>query len=495
MSWRRIAEVVAKEATYRSRKEAGRNLRFFRMTGGSMLKYNAFLLAVFTFMSLGVGLSAFGGPEVAYPSLITLFVMEILMGVLFMALNLQVLVSDKLLEPIFHLPVGESEIRKALLWVGIYWGGAALPFVLIPGGVVASYLLGDPLIAVGAAIGSLVALILSMALGYLAGSLATKYTRSIKGRAISTLIWLLVLGVGFVMGPLMDAVSQLYEGGALQALYMVPPISFVMMFRSPEALSSSLILILASYILFRIGTSRFWRVATRGEVPLPKGPAKWSLSFGFSAALMREVKVATRTPRILASLLMYSFIFPITFVFPLLSEGLPQEFAGFLAPIALAVGGLGGFSILYLYVMEAAGAKTLYSLPLTRGRIAMVKFYTFMTVNMPVAALIAVALAILIPNGAVPALIYLAALSGSALLNSLIYALLLPEEPSHWSAETFGRTLVAVLFLIEGIAYFAVGIASLFLPYGFRAIITLAGLAAIWIADLILLTVGGRRAL
>ncbi len=495
MSWRRIAEVVAKEAAYRSRKEAGRSLRFFRMSGGSMLKYNAFLIAVFTFMSSAVGLSAFGGPEIAYSSLIMLFVMEILMGVLFMALNLQVLVSDKLLEPIFHLPVGEAEIRRALLWVGIYWGGAALPFVLIPGGVVASYLLRDPLIAVGAAAGSLVALILSMALGYLAGSLATRYTRSVKGRAVSTIVWLLVLGLGFAMGPLMDAISRLYESGAIQVLYVLPPVSFVMMFRDLEALSSSLFLILASYILLKIGTSRFWRVATRGEVPLPRGPTKWSLSFGFTAALMREVKVATRTPRILASLIMYSFIFPLTFVFPLFSEGPSREFLGLLAPIALAVGGLGGFSILYLYIMEAAGAKTLYALPLTRGRIALVKFYTFMTVNMPVAILIAVALAILMPNGAIPALIYLAALSGSSLFNSLIYALLLPEEPSHWSAETFGRTLVAVLFLLEGIAYFAVGIASIFLPNVFRATIPLAGLATIWIANAVLLTISGRRAL
>ncbi len=494
MSWRKIAEVVAKEAAYRSRKEAGRSLRFFKMSGGSMLKYNAFLLGIFVLMSSTVGLSAFGGPEVAYPTLIMLFVMEVLMGVLFMALNLQVLVSDKLLEPIFHLPVSESEVRRALLWVGVYWGGAALPFVLIPGAVIESYLLGDPMIVVGGVIGSLVALILSMSLGYLAGSLATRYTRSLKGRAISTLVWLLVLGIGFVMGPLMDAVSKLYEGGASQ-LYLVPPVSFVMMFRSPEALSSSLLLILASYVLLRVGTSRFWRVATRGEVPLPKGPARWSLSFGFTAALMREVKVATRTPRILASLIMYSFIFPLTFVFPFLSEGLPQEFSGLLPPLALAVGGLGGFSILYLYIMEAAGAKALYSLPISRGKIALVKFYTFLTVNMPVALLIAAALAIFVPAGAVPALIYLAALSGSALLNSLIYALLLPEEPSHWSTETFGRTFVAVLFILEGMGYFAVGIASLFLPDELRITISMIGLAVVWVANSILLTVGGKRAL
>ncbi len=495
MSWRRIAEVVAREAAYRSRREAERSLRFFRMSGGSMLKYNAFLLAVFTFMSSMIGLSAFSGPEVAYLTLIMLFLMEILMGVLFMALNLQVLVSDRLLDPIFHLPVSEPEIRRALLWVGIYWGGAALPFVLIPGAAVESYLLRDPLILVGAIMGSLIALVLSMALGYLAGSLATRYTRSLKGRAVSTVVWLLVLSVGFIMGPLMDAVSQLYEGGAVQALYMVPPISFAVMFESSGALLSSLLLVLVSYILFRTGTSRFWRVVTRGEVPLPKRPAKWSLSFGFTAALMKEVKMATRTPRIFASIIMYSFIFPLVFIFPFFSEGLPQGFSGFLAPLVLAVGGLGGFSILYLYVMEASGAKTLYSLPLTRGRVALVKFYTFLTVNMPVAILIAAALAVLMPNGAIPALIYLAALSGSALLNSLTYALLLPKEPSHWSTETFGRTLVAVLFLIEGMAYFSVGIASLFLPNGLRATTSLITLAAIWIVDSILLTVSGRRAL
>lgn len=69
-----------------------------------------------------------------------------------------------------------------------------------------SYLLEDPQILLEAAIGSIVALFLSFGLGYLAGFMATRYTRSLRLRTVSTMVWLLALGVGFPMGPLMDMI-------------------------------------------------------------------------------------------------------------------------------------------------------------------------------------------------------------------------------------------------------------------------------------------------
>ncbi len=488
MTWRRVAEVLAREATYRSRRKTGRSIRLLKLTGGSMVKYNALLLVLFSLISLGTGFSALGGRDVAYANLVMLFVMEILMGVLFMALNLQVLVSDRLLEPMFHLPLEETEIRRALSWIGIYWGGAALPSILIPAGIVASIILGDPSILAGALIGSLVALALSLAVGYLAGSLATRYTRSLRGRAISTSVWLLVLGIGFLMGPLAEGVSAMRGSELLAAL---PPLCFSLALSSPLALASSLALISASYALLRVGTARFWRVATRGEVAPPRGPAKWSLNFGVRAALMRDLKLVSRTPRILASVIMYSFMFPLAFLLPMLSGGVPPELKGALLPIALAVGGLGGFSVLYLYVVEAAGARTLYSLPLTRADVAGLKFLAHSVMNLPIACAVAAVLSVMMPSGAFPALLYLASFLGSALLNSLVYAAMLPDEPSHWSTETFGRAVIGVIFIVESVAYMALALIPILVP-GSGALLALAGVASIWILDGALMRYGRR---
>lgn len=486
MAWRKVAEVVAREAAYRSAKERGRSLRFFRLSKGSMVRYNIFLIVVFTFISVTVGLSAFAGEEMALTMLVMLFIMEIMMGVLIMALNLQVLISNKLLEPMFHLPLGEDEIRKALSWVGIYWGGASLPFVVVPAGAISSYITGDISLLVTSILIAAVGLLLSLGIGYLVGSLAPRYTRSVKGRAISTLTWILVLGVGFLMGPITSTVGKALEKGGQALPKWIPPISFAFMSQDAMALVSSITTLILSYALLRYGTNKFWSAATRGEVHIPKGPAKWSISYGLTAAIMRELKIATRTPRILASIIIYSVVFPFSLIFPWMSiSKIPPGFGEHLPALVLAVGGLGGFSLFYLYIMEAAGAGSLYALPLRRSDVARLKFMTFVLVNLPLMAVVSAAILLLSSlRGLLALVVYLATFTGSALMNSLIYANLLPDQPSHWSTETFGRAMIGVIFMAEMGFYFAMGILSFMITgVATKIIIVLASVVIIWLID------------
>ncbi len=93
--------------------------------------------------------------------------------------------------------------------------------------------------------------------------------------------------------------------------------------------------------------------------------------------------------------------------------------------------------------------------------------------------------------GVLNALIYVASFSGSALLNSSVYAVMLPDAPSHWTSETFGRNLIAAIFSVESGFYFFLGLAPLLLGWREGSIV-LGTLAAVWLADAILLMVGRR---
>ncbi len=490
MAWRRAAEIIAMEAAYRSARKHGKGREFIRITGKSALRYNILLTVMFSLLSSSLGLGAILGREVSYLLLSMLFMMDVVMGVLTMALNLQMLISDRLLDPLKQLPIGEGGIRSILLWIGIYWGGAALPFLLVPAGLISSLILGDLTTLLASVLMSFSSLNLSLGLGYLAGSYSAGYTRSGRGLMRSTLAWLSLLSLGFAIGPVASWFLSSIETGAYIPEWVVP-LSFCYL-TSPLALISSSVLLLLSVAIMILGSRRFWRKISIEEVPTPAHPPKWSLTHGLWAALLREMRIVFRTPRVLASLIIYSLVFPISLISPqttFLGDFLGPNYASL---FMLSVGGLGGFSVVYLYISESSGAKALYLLPLTRSKVAAIKTLSFLLLNLPL--LMAVALVLWIASGwagAFNALIYVASFSGSALLNSSVYAVMLPDAPSHWTSETFGRNIIAAIFSVESGFYFFLGLAPLLLGWREGSIV-LGTLAAVWLADAILLMVGRR---
>ncbi|MEM3692185.1 MAG: hypothetical protein QXS61_06860 [Candidatus Korarchaeum sp.] len=471
MSWRRVAETLAKEASYRAGKEMGRGARNLSVvTAGSALRYNLFIILILTAISLTTGLSAFSGRDAALFTMIVLFLVEMMLGVLSMALNLQAIISDELLYPLQHLPIREDELRKALSLLGIYWGGLALPFAMIPAGLVSSVILADPSYILGFSSASICAMLLSMALGYLAGSVGGRYTRSVSRRAFSTIIWVILLGAGLMMNPILGRLSESLESSKelLEILAILPPISFLYMTKDLLSAISSLLSMALSLALLRIGTSRFWRIASSPVVEAPLKVATWGISFGSRAFLMRELKLTSRNPRMLASLLVYSFILPLFLIAPMLSHaGELEELRGVLPVIPMILGGLqGSFAPYYLYIMEAAGAKVLYILPMSRSRLASMKASSFLILTTPVSFGVTIAIIHLLgaPDGILSALFYVMALIGSTYLNSLAYAHMLPREPAHWSVETFSRWLIGTLMMIETVFYLSTFIIALILP-------------------------------
>jgi len=452
LPWRRLAEIIGREANYRAggREMEGRMSLSIFMTA---LRYNLFLILFLSIVSVLVGLVALEGMEGALLAMVMLFLLEIMIGVISMAMSLQTIISDGLLNPLQHLPISEDELRKALSLLGIYWGGLALPFIMLPAGLLSSIILRDPSLLLGFSSASIFAMILSIALGYLAGSFEGKYTRRISRRILSTLIWVLILGIGLMVSFIGDKLPELLESSTDPgALAILPPLSFLHAARSPLPLISSSLWILISLSLLRAGISRFWRAVSSSEFEAP-ATVTWSISFGSRALLMRELKLIVRNPRILASLLVYSLILPLSLLVPTLT-GVGEP--GVLPLILLAVGGLqGSLGPYYLYIVEAAGAEALYILPITRSRIASIKANSFLLMTAPISLAIMIVELYLYgaPHGVIASALYASTLLGSTHLNSLAYAHMLPKEPAHWSVETFTRWVYGALTIMEILFY------------------------------------------
>lgn len=476
MSWRRIAEILAREATFRAQREMSMSRGKSKLdiiTSKNALRYNFFVISLLSLISILVGLASFEGKEAAVSVMLPLFLIEMMVGTLSVALTVQVIISDDLVKPIQYLPVSESELRKALTLLDIYWGGVALPFTMIPAGLVSTIILRDLSLAMGFTLASIVAMLLSIALGYLAGSIGGRYTRSLLRRTFSTVIWVILLGIGFLMSPLMEAVSGILQPtkGSLGVLTFIPPFSFVFILENLFSLASSAIFFLLSLGLLRYGIGRFWRIATSPEVIASVKPPSWKLSFGIKSVIMRDLKIASRNPRMMASLVVYSLAFPIVLIGPVLSGSRSISEPGFLRSVfpivSMSIGGLqASYSPYYFYIIEAAGARALYTLPLTRSKLASMKLFSMLIFNSIPISIVSVGLIYFLGSeiGLTSVASYLLTLFGSAYLNCLAYARMLPRSPASWSVETFGRGLIGLFMIVQTAIYIALLTISLTLP-------------------------------
>ena len=471
--WKIIAEAIAKEASYRAQREMEwRDLTI--MTAGGILRYNILVILILSFISGLTGLASLEGREAAVIVAIPLFMIEIMVGTLSMALSLQTIVSDKLLEPIQHLPIEEGELRKALSLLGIYWGGLALPFAMIPAGLISSMILSDPSILAGYFAASITGMILSLALGYLVGSIGGKYQRSLFKRTISTLLWTILIGFGLFINAIMGTFSNFSEP-YLSMLRLVPPLSFLDW--SLHSLVSSALTFALSLTLLVYGTSRFWRAAiSPGEATSVS--LSWKLSFGVESILMKDLKIALRNPRMLAPLIVYSIALPL-FLIGSMIEWIKLDI---ITTIVLSIS-LGTLQAVYsaysFYLLDSTGARALYTLPMSRREVASMKTLSLLTFNSIPFILISISFIYLWGIWAfIP--IYLIALTGSGYLNCLIYAKMLPKEPANWSVETFKRWIITIIMMIQTILSLPLIVISQFLPT-----------FALWLSSLYLVAIYG----
>lgn len=467
--WSEIAGILAKEASYRARRRAGvRGSRLAGLVGRGLVRSNVLGALLFTGMSLFFCIGAVFDQRLVVPMLGILGLVELLVGAFATASTVHVVLTEGLLEPLSILPVTESDIRLALLGVGVYWGGLSMICAVVPGALLVAVKRGAWAVALWGALEAVALLLLAFGVGYLLGALGPKYTRSRISRALQTVAWLLFFGFGLLFQLLPpQAAGFVGEVGVPRWLLLIPPFSFpAAAMGVRESALASLAFSALSVAVLRAGAGRMWIAASSGRFALPSSPpaGRWSLTVGRLQPLKKDLRLLAMNPRMLASTVYYAVIGPALVVAPMLADVFTGNsgIGRFLPAIGLFFGGVGGAGVYYLYALDAEGARLLYHLPLTRGEVARQKALTLIVAVSPIVLLVGAvgALSGGMLTGLEAVLTYGLTLLGSAMLNSTILAKRLPREPSAWTQETFSKGTLGLLMLAEFVVFGAAAAAA-----------------------------------
>ena len=488
--WLRIAKIIAREAAYRVSKKHGReyalkNLksryRSFFSVSRSVLRANLVMAIVYSAISMGLAESMYlmPNPSIRQMNIVIIFsilgLLEIFLGAFTMANFFQTLMSDRLLDTITYLPITNSDIRKILLALTIYWGGLSSAFLILPGAILVSYQTNNFLLLIFSTGETVFCLLTAFGIGYFAGSIAPKTTRNPIIRGLSTLIWMIIFGFGFIFffveSYLKNISISIEMLKIIKMMYIIlPPFNFVYSaYGQLNAVISSLIWLGLSYAIFRKGVNRYWKAVymvgiSYGEAISEKG--RWSLwGATISPKIRKDLTLLFRTPRMLASTL-YLLIFPMFIIFPFLAAPSNIIISPIIPALALFVGGLSGIGTQNLYSVDGEGAKLLYLLPISREDVIKEKALTLTLLATPFSMLILFGICwrFGLLEGIVSSVTYTLALMSSSLFSSYLDANNLPREMAAWTPQSISglnravKTFLSMLIyaVLAGIAAFPV---------------------------------------
>lgn len=475
---KRIVFVLAKEVAYRSRKAWGREAPLLKArVKPSVLASNAVPFTLLLILSLPFGLMVLMAPaegvrEVFVVTAATVLGLEGVLA-LFTAISFTAtFTSEGLVEALRPLPIDRLSLSRAYFEAMIlYWGGLSNLAPLIPvtvAGLARGFEgeLGLATLVVYAA-AAVLATVTFFSAGILLGTYASLARRKTSLRVLSTAGWLAV----FAFWLLMQRISSVIElaepsGGSIQKLWwlaLLPFFGCLMVETQPFLSLASLALSLViTALTVKLMVLRFDRVLA--PLSVPTSAPSWaglSVRGPVLGYVVKDLRLLAREPRRLASVI-YVLVFPLF----LLSGGGKGGgvFAATLTPCV--IGALVPLSLSTLYYIEGSAAPFLYTLPLTRRKLALIKVLS----ASPIAALASLeAAAIAYLSTGEPFLgLYAASLELVTALLSLVIlssltSMMLPDAPSEWNEASISRlkyTLVYVLvFALAVVPYLGAAIA------------------------------------
>ncbi len=457
----RIARLLAKEATYRFTydRKSGRILK-------NPVYTNIIATIFFTIFSLGSAYinilldKSISSPQPLILTLVVEISIAIFSTLFLMAYNLHIISTEKILENLLILPIKPSNIKVALILLNVYWGVYAQPFLYIPGSILYTIQTKNLLYLTSGIEISIFSILLTLALGFLAGSISHKTTRNPLFRTIATIAWLILMGLGFIISVITRYIPTYIIGNnAIQLneklLKVIPPFTMLYQIYEPGITSIiSISSIVLMGLLLDISLDRYWNTLMKTPPPykvqkslqpipnirLPRIPL-W---------LYKDLKILIRKPKFLASTL-YLLLFPL--IIPLLM--------GFTTPIMLerelipyfilSMGSFTGSAVTNLYIMEGEGAKLLYKLPITKKRLIYGKLLTILLLSLLGSGIIGVYTYIMYEINIlyIPliCIIYVLSTYTSSILISLIYIGNIPPKPSAWTQYTFSGIGISLKIL------------------------------------------------
>ncbi len=452
VNWFRISEILAKEAQYRAGRRTG-SMRRLSFGTGSLLKSNLVTVAFFSMFS-----TTFGFMVTSSPALGLGFagLMELFFGIITTAPALQNMVSDKLLDPLAYLPLNEREIRKSLLYIVLYWGGIGLLFIVLPAAVAGALLTHNLYLILWGSLEAVSLLLLSVGIGYIAGSVSPKLSGRPLSRILSTLAWLAVMSFGFVFMAVNNFSFSHSPQSSLKTskdlLEAIPPFSFGSASAgSPLSVTSSLAFLLFSMLLFKTGADRFWRALSAEMLIVKPGSdvkLQWKLWSGpLPSPVFKDLKLLIRNSRMLASTI-YVFFIPLFAASPFFFGSVHKLYSLILILMPW-MGTAVGSAVGNLYLTEGSDSRFLYLLPITKGSIVRSKALALAVLAIPISLMYFLLMMDVPLIGAKVALAFLLSSIGFLFLDSYLIMMRLPREMASWSRQTLGQGWTLIMLLVD----------------------------------------------
>ena len=459
MGPRELAVLLAKEAAYRS-SSGSRVARLgpFTLSTAGIVRSNVAWAVLFSAFSVIVVLST--GPLSC--SLILsigfLGVLELFIGAFFMASTVHAITSMRLLDPLARTPIDDKTLRLALLGASAYWGGVAIPAVVLPGAAAAAWLVRSPLLICWAFFEALCLALAASGLGYLAGALYPRARGSRALRAASLIAWVAFFGLGATFNLALARGWLARSDICPPQVGLIPPFSFPAAALNAPTLALNPALSSLAFSAFSVwvawyGAGKLWRAISSEWIPLPTiEPARRAKQVTIPSAIpyliVKDLKLLARNPKMLASVLYYLSVGPLVILATLTWIG-PEHPAALavISPVALLVGGLSGWAAMYLITLEGTGAGFLASLPISERELAELKTRLTVLIGSPASFgfyLVARA-AGHSTVGLASALAYLASLYSSSRLTCVKLIRRLGQERKVWTLHAMGKELILLL--------------------------------------------------
>ena len=482
MKTRKLAQILAREVMYRSRRTGYKSFSFLKrdkVGAPSALKSNALGAIFFSIISLTIISPLFyaaqGGANVENLFIelsVFLIMFEALMSLLLAISFTSTFINEKLVEALKILPLREKEILRAYVEaLLLYWGGLSNIFTFLPGMLLAVYFstLGylpiiQPLLGI---ISGFLVLSMSYSIGIAIGTFSSLVKKRKTFRFISAIAWLLVFVLLYSGSSLLRFITPMIGEELSGWIALIPFIGLLAAHRNIlEGLFSTIVSLMIIYCSYKIALSKLKKLLTlepkvsaiipKAGFKVEKPAAKLSIkSRGFLVGFMvKDFKLLGREPRRLANVL-YMLILPIMIFLPTLISKNPGEAPSFLLVMpSIIFGFFSGTIVSLLFYIESSGARVLYMLPLTRRKLALVKAAEAYLLALPGAAIILALnlyLAVEISQAIANMLfVVLASLTTSIAISSLT-VWHLPEAPSDWTEASMSRFYRGMIYL----AYYA----------------------------------------
>jgi len=468
-----IGRYLAREVAYRGFRSgrvapswARGSARAYGFRPPSALRANVLGAVFYGIMSVFLGLPvAIGAPyvepmaafEVGASLLLGLCVVFTLMQV---APFTATFVSEGVVDLVRILPIDTYvALLSYLSALFLYWGALSILALFVPFLALSFAAAARGSIPVAAALAgvfsSLSTLALSVFLGLALGIASYSARRRVSLRIASTLGWLAAFTAMYAVISFHESIVRhlaSYIPRASSWLGYVPFLGPIYAFSSPIPLAASCATTIAViYGVYRASISRLEALLSGAELaaerprPAPRraAEARIRVSHPLAALVRKDLKLLSREPRRLASLL-YLVVFPIIFAIAF-SWGSASRLSGAILAAPCFIGALSGLGSDNLFFVEGSGAKVLYHLPIDRRTLALSKALATSLVTAPIACAASATL-VLLATGSPTLALGSAALAvalnvGTSMLNSAVSTKLLPREPSSWSELSVSTTI------------------------------------------------------